>query len=228
MRALIWKEFRLCWPILLVGCVLLAAPYSILLIDNEYRSHESYIVEVILAAALASTAVAMLTLTLLGGHAIAGERVDHSVEFLAYLPVSRWGNMISKLVWPAVMPLLVIGVNATVVYLTVSNSAVPELRVDSTNWLVIVEPIAVVWALGFSVAWLASSVLRSPTFAVACGLMSPILVGYVVYKFLWTFFVSGLRSGDVSVNVTFVWVGLTVASVCFVAGCFHYLRRVEP
>jgi ABC-type transport system involved in multi-copper enzyme maturation permease subunit len=170
----------------------------------------------------------MLTLTLLGGHAIAGERVDRSVEFLAYLPVSRWSNMISKLVWPAVMPLLVIGVNATVVYLTVSNTAVPDQRLDSTELLEIVEPIAVVWALGFSVAWLASSVLRSPTFAVACGLMSPIVVGYVLYKFLWTFFVSSLRSDDVSFNVTFVWVGLTVASICFVAGCFHYLLRVEP
>ena len=180
------------------------------------------------SAALASTAVAILTLTLLGGHAIAGERVDRSVEFLAYLPVSRWSNMISKLVWPAVTPLLVIGVNAAVVYLTVSNSAVSDQGLVSNRFLEIVEQVVVVWALGFSVAWLASSALRSPTFAVACGLMSPVVVGYVLYKFLLTFFNSGLRSGDVSANVTFFWVGLTVASICFVAGCVHYLLRVEP
>ena len=157
MRALIWKEFRLCWPILLVGCVLLVAPYSILLIDNEYRNHEAYIVEMMCSAALASTAVAILTLTLLGGHAIAGERVDRSVEFLAYLPVSRWSNMISKLVWPAVTPLLVIGVNAAVVYLTVSNSAVSDQGLVSNRFLEIVEQVVVVWALGFSVAGVVSA-----------------------------------------------------------------------
>lgn len=232
MRALIWKEFRLCWPILLVGCVLLVAPYSILLGDSPGRNHESYVVDITFAAALASMAVAMLTVTLMSGYAIAGERNDRSVEFLAYLPVSRWSNMISKLVWPLVMALFVIGVNATVVYgILVRTSsgaayqftwAAHQLNRDFITSLVFM------WSLGFSIAWLGSAVLRSPTFAVAGGMLGTLLTALAVHKVVYSLLAPQVRAGEFDPRLAYVSVAIILASASFVAGCYLYLRRVEP
>ena len=86
MKSLLWKEFRLCWPILLVGAGLLTAPYLIPLLGKSL----GYSVRVDWpGAAVFSLALSILTLTLFGGSAIACERADRSAEFLAYQPIPR-------------------------------------------------------------------------------------------------------------------------------------------
>jgi ABC-type transport system involved in multi-copper enzyme maturation permease subunit len=208
--------------------VLLAAPYSILLIDNEFRKHESYIVEMAFVAAVASEAVAVLTLTLLGGHAIAGERDDRSVEFLAYLPVSRWSNMISKLVWPLVMALLVIGVNIAVVYLMVKNSKLAADQYSRIGLQALITPVAFMWSLGFSTAWLGSAVLRSPAFAVVGSILASVsilLATMLIVKFVPA---TQVRYPDQVIWSILAVVVPLIACSCFFAGCRIYLRRVEP
>ena len=101
MKWLLWREYRLNRLLLMTGATLLLLPYAIALFDlgwdawwgssqspraeNAARRFE--------VAAFFSIVISQLTLALLGGNAIAGERADRSAEFLAYLPVSRWRRL---------------------------------------------------------------------------------------------------------------------------------------
>lgn len=220
MRALIWKEFRLCWPILLLGGILLAFPYAVFLGQDGHHWRSGFHADSVIDSCVGSVFIAMFTLAVLGGNAVAGERNDRSAEFLACLPVSRAKNLASKLMWPVITMVSIIGVNACVLYsLNVTIEDFTMFRVGAS--LVIA---ATICCLSFSAAWMCSSCFRSPTFAVAGGLVSPLLL-IVILGGVWKVF---FGSGAGPSNIVFVRVGLTVAGIFFAAGCFHYLRRVEP
>jgi ABC-type transport system involved in multi-copper enzyme maturation permease subunit len=223
MRALIWKEFRLCWPILLMGVVLLALPYTLLASLENSSTHG--LARRVPECATMGFYLTILTMVVLGGNAIAGERNDRSVEFLAYLPVSRLENLVSKIVWPLATVVVIIGVNAAIVFSTWSESAGDFSRLISAENVTVALTLN---SLGFSVAWLCSSLLRSPTFAVASGLLSLPIFGGGYYRLAAMFFERQLRSGALSPTLSFTCMGLTLAIVCFLMGCWHYLRRVEP
>ena len=69
-----------------------------------------------IATAVLSTAASILTLTLLGGYAIACERADRSAEFLAYQPIPRSKILASKLVWPIAAAVVIWSVNLCVLF----------------------------------------------------------------------------------------------------------------
>lgn len=230
MRALIWKEFRLCWPILLVGLALLALPYVLLWSFGELDKAPAYVAKTCSSAAVASLVFQVLTLALLGGNAIAGERNDRSAEFLAYLPVSRAKNLVSKLVWPVVAVVLAIGVTAAMVSVAVvlGGFTFDDFLNTSAKENGTFLAIAIVGCLCFSVAWLGSAWLRSPTFAVAGGLLAPVIVNFAT-----ALIVKVVPPPQVRYPDQFVWIILaivvpSIACICFFAGCYHYLRRVEP
>lgn len=221
MKSLLWKEFRLCWPILLVGAGLLTAPYLIPLLGKSL----GYSVRVDWpGAAVFSLALSILTLTLFGGSAIACERADRSAEFLAYQPIPRGKILASKLVWPIAAAVVIWGVNLCVLF---ACGELPERRAaDAYATLGLSLTIGLVC---FSVAWFVSSLQDSPTYAVGCGVVAPIAI--------WLCFglVNWLTGGKVPSNgvysgylAVYFAVILAVGIASFISGCWYYLHRVEP
>ena len=93
MKWLIWKEYRLNRLILILGALLLIAPYAVFAVafwrDHGLDVSWKFVHALVRDASPLSMVLSQFTLCLLGGHAIACERADRSAEFLAYLPVSR-------------------------------------------------------------------------------------------------------------------------------------------
>ena len=98
MRALLWKDFRVNRPILIIGVVLWLVPY-VFLLANEVASKgvlSSRYSRVVYHGAQSSIVWSILIVALLGGNVIARERVTRSAAFIAYLPPSRLAVLISK------------------------------------------------------------------------------------------------------------------------------------
>ena len=99
MNWLLWREYRLNRPILIVGAFLLLLPHVIVAIllwrgvqiPAENQPHP------FCGTAFYSIAISQLTVLILGANAIAGERADRSAEYMVYLPVSRSRRLLAKL-----------------------------------------------------------------------------------------------------------------------------------
>ncbi len=222
MKSLIWKEFRLCWPILLVGAGLLMAPYVIRLTGSLFLENHEEVDWISLAAF--STAASILTLTLLGGYAIACERADRSAEFLAYQPIPRSMILASKLVWPIAAAVVIWSVNLCVLFVCHEPAGKPTEGV--TVLLGVPAAIALVC---FSVAWFVSSLQDSPTYAVGAGIMTPVAIGLCFSAVNWlTRDRLEQMLSDEGFVAAYIAVVLAVAMASFVGGCWYYLQRVEP
>ena len=132
--------------------------------------------EFFLVSSLYSLALLQLAFALLGGNSIAGERIDRSAEFLAYLPVSRGRLLASKLlVALAAVPLVWL---PNLVVLAIVWRFTP-LASDPREFYIfqwVLGTIAITGLTFFCVAWLFSCMLQSPTFSVCAGLIVPLLV----------------------------------------------------
>jgi len=81
----------------------------------------------------------------------------------------------------------------------------------------------------FSVAWLFSSILSSPTFATVAGIVAPLLIwsiilytAYLIHGDQWR-----PETGKIFI-ISYIVISLIVAPVSFGIGTWLYLRRVEP
>ncbi len=220
MRWLIWKEFRLHWPILAFAALLLVVPYVMLLYGPVGDSMDAG-----RGATAISIVLSYFTTALLGGHAIACERADHSSEFLAYAPVSRKTIVISKLFLPAATVLVIWAVNlAILVFLT--TLAKSPVRTHTPNLLLMVSLLACAGFFAFSVAWLVSALQNSPTFAIAAGLAVPWATAALLFFAGWLI---GYDHVPEWVGmVVFAGLAIFIGTASFVGGTWYYLRRVEP
>ena len=193
MKWLIWKEYRLNRLILIVGAVLLLLPYAHSPrccsggsgdVGAEPRPHGAW--RCLLAAILAWL-LSELTVALLGGNVIAGERADRSAEFLGYLPISRTKALASKLTL-SLLTIAVIWVPnlAVLLWAFVGLREVTQVRVNF-DVAQMVFFAAVTGAVLFSVSWLLSSILESPTFSVSSGVITPALIFMTIMFSCWMF-----------------------------------------
>ena len=226
MKWLVWKEYRANRLVLIVGAALALAPYLILLglLWGPLRRGAAELSWLLACAAVYSAGISQLTLALLGGNVIAGERADRSAEFLAYLPISRARALAAKLTLVASTAALIWIPNLLIAWL--ASACIPEkMRSLYTVELIgrAIPHAAITGAVFFSVAWLLSSILESPTFSVCGGLITPVLIMSAVYMVCWPFGIPEDVLGS-------WWLGisLVLAPACFVAGTAYYLRRVEP
>lgn len=228
MKWLFWREYRLNRPILIFGAVLLLLPYAFALIVLRWASKVGEdIPELLLNAGIFSLALSQLTVALLGGNAIAGERADRSAEFMAYLPVPRGSRLIGKLSLAAVTALVTWGVNLLVA--AVLLSLAPDLRrlPDLSDINLIWAFVAVTGLTFYCVGWLISSFQSSATFAVGGGLVTPLVVFMLWAAVAW---LSELRpeTFDQFIGTGYPVSCILIAAVCFPTGAWYFLRRVEP
>lgn len=229
MTWLVWKEYRLNRLILGVGAALLVLPHLVSLILVWYEAGHplmegmSRLSQNLAYSAGYSLVLSQLTLCLLGGYTIACERVDRSAEFLAYLPLSRSRIMAGKIVLPLLAFALIWGLNLLILKVTIPGAwlSVAEFR----EWaLVVLGGLAITGLVFFCSGWLLSSALESPTFAIAGGLMTPVIVVTGIQTVAWLF----EFPSDEFVGPWYRYICLGLAPACFVAGTWYYLRRVEP
>ena len=164
-----------------------------------------------------------LAFALLGGNSIAGERIDRSAEFLAYLPVSRGRILTSKLlVALAAVPLVWLPNLAVLViaWPFSTNISPPAFYIAVT-----LGTIAITGLTFFCVAWLFSCMLQSPTFSVCAGLIVPLLV---VTGIVWVIYLLGLPHRDDVVLGCYWGLCLVISAASFSTGTLYYLHRVEP
>jgi ABC-type transport system involved in multi-copper enzyme maturation permease subunit len=171
--------------------------------------------------------LSQLIISVVAGNAFAGERVDRSAEFLMSLPISRSRILVSKLLFSLAIIAVIWLTNATVILCLTG----PPAEWGSTSWSEILEilgGIAIVTSAFFCVAWFLSSFLSSPTFAVAGGLLTPLLLltGIVFVGYLLD--VESLPQFDMFFAFAFFGTLLVLGPICFGVGTWYYLRRVEP
>jgi ABC-type transport system involved in multi-copper enzyme maturation permease subunit len=233
MNWLIWREYRLNRLILMAGLGLLLLPYAMSLVALAWAKYPPKALEAFGGAALYSVGLTQLTLVLLGGNAIAGERNDRSAQFVAYLPLSRPRRLAAKLMVTAATVIVLWGVNLLV--LLIASGANLDLDLDTDPKLCnLVQTVlgysALMGLVSFGVAWLISSLQSSPTFAVCGGLIAPLVIVMGLHGAVWGL---GLATYPGSTFDEFVETGYSticamVAVVCFSIGTWYYLRRVEP
>lgn len=219
MNWLIWREYRLNRLILMVGLGLLVLPYVIVLSVIWWTEESPPVFEVIGCTAVYSVVFIQLTAALLGGYAIAGERNDRSAQFVAYLPVSRMRRLTAKLSVILTATVVLWGVDLLVFF-----GLAPELGLsDYSSIQNILGHSAVAGLAFFGVAWLISSLQSSPSFAVAGGLITPLVL--IAIRHIGE---PPTPSQEQFQRIAYFAICSIVAVVCFSIGTWYYLRRVEP
>jgi ABC-type transport system involved in multi-copper enzyme maturation permease subunit len=227
MKWLLWKEYRVQRLVLIVGAVLLVLPYLFVLglfrLSPEAGSLAAWCMGLLVAAAY-SVGISQLTMALLGGNAIAGERADRSAEFVAYLPLTRARILAAKLTVALLAVAAIWLPNLLIVGLT--SMGLGDL-VGKSFFIQLVGRVAAGTAatglILFCVGWCLSSMLQSPTFAVCGGLFAPVLIITTILLVGWP-----LEMPEEAVHPWYLGSSFVLAPVCFVAGTWYYLRRVEP
>jgi hypothetical protein len=228
MKALLWKDYHVNRVVLGVGAAVLALPYVLFGAASlwqrwRYGGPDPWPL-VLVTAGVFSLGLSLLTLALLAGNAIAGERADRSAEFLAYLPVSRQRILLSKALLALAASLLVWVVNLAVLYGVdpfLDALPGPDGTLKRNEALPYLAAMAV---LAFGLAWCTSSLLSSPAISACLGIALPIvlLVTFTVFQsayskqseFVW----------DRQYETTCIVLGI----VGFTVGTCSYLRRIEP
>jgi ABC-type transport system involved in multi-copper enzyme maturation permease subunit len=221
MNWLLWREYRLNRWILAAGAVLIVVPYVIAAIF-ESDQYEFFFFGVWVSSA----GSAYLTISLLAGNAIAGERSDRSAEFVAYLPLQRWRVLASKLILALITFAVIWGVslwgfNHVRMPAEMAHNIDPHAQV--INMLVI-----------YCMGWLFTSFVSSVTYASVCGLVAGLFLAASCQAgaIFWTYgeFVSPLLDSDVH-EIATTWsamICVPIAIFCFAMGTWNYLSRVEP
>lgn len=228
MKTLLWKDYRVNRQVLIVGLVLLIAPHllsiGIMLRDtglhNAARGNPQPRIlwsPACLWGASCSVMLSLLTVALLGGNVIAGERVDRSAEFLAYLPPSRRAIIASKALLTALACLAMWGLNLPIM-LVASPDGVTMATLEK-----LAAPLAGTTLLLLGVSWMCSSFLSRPAIAACIGIAATVSVAATTARMatVWQLDKQQAIRG-------YAWIALILGLLCFAVGTLYYIRRVEP
>lgn len=188
MIALLRKDWHVNRAVLLATAVGFVLPYFISTFFNLmslWRNSDYMPWSLLLAfSGLWSLGISFGTITFLAGNAIAGERADRSAEFFAYLPVRRRDALLSRIVVVLTPALLVWLINLAIVFSMPwfgEQHSPPDARAFAELRDRAVAIFALITVLAFGVAWLCTSVLRSPAIAASLGLLAPGILFVVLY-----------------------------------------------
>ncbi len=229
MKALLWKDYRLNRMILILGAVLIAGPYVVVILQQWCRPRHTWSplvwADLLGAACQVSLGLSLVTVAILGCNAFAGERADRSAEFLAYLPPSRRAILMSKAVLSLVAIAAIWGIN-----LAVARGVIPALLGDGSppfNAMPLSKALAVSAAVGtimFGMGWGASAFLESTAIAAGVAFFAP---AAVAMAFIGSQHWFGWPTQE-EFGHCYSVVCVAMGTVGFGVGTVHYLRRVEP
>lgn len=215
MNSLLWREYRLNRWILVFCIAAILLSYLLGFLLNHYAFADGDEI-----GGAATLMWSVLTVALLAGNAIAGERADRSAEFVAYLPLRRTSTLASKVLLHVFAIAVLLAVNVGMLRQDVVSG---EPDTESAIWVGI--GLFVFGLLVYSVSWLVSSLQSSPALATMIGLATPGLIGVCLLSVDERTDMPGFAS---TFAFRFAMIGLPIAIVCFSIGTWWYLRRIEP
>jgi ABC-type transport system involved in multi-copper enzyme maturation permease subunit len=229
MNWLLWKDYRVNRQVLFVGLLFVLVPHTVGLYATCREAIRGRLVEGqwernLTGSSAFSFVFSQLTIALLGGNLIAGERVDRSAEFQASLPLSRKRILAGKLLL-ALIVTAVIWLNVLIGYglLWRLGLLAGEHRGQEIG---IFLNVVITGMVFFCVAWFFSSLTASPALAVCGGLFTPVLIVGGIYFIGYLFGV--VAEVDKIAEPCYRTICLILAPLCFIIGTWYYLRRVEP
>ena len=231
MRWLLWKDYRHNRLVVFTALALLLAPHLVALYAI-CRAKFLGLADVsewprsLAMSSMASLIICQLAFALIGGNAIAGERVNRSSEFLFSLPITRRRLLASKLLLALGIAAFIWSIDASILWYGVKTARSSGIRLGENRLFdQMLTDVAVTGLTFFCVAWFLSSFLSSPAYAACAGLVAPLFVAggisFVDRQF-------ELHIDDTTAELWWRGICLTLAPPCFVVGTWHYLRRVEP
>jgi ABC-type transport system involved in multi-copper enzyme maturation permease subunit len=237
MNWLLWKEYRHNRLLVIVGLVLLIAPHVFGIgytISMTLIAHHRGVTPEALAqtkapiwalslglASLYSIGIAQVALALIGGNAIAGERIDRSAEFQASLPIPRKRIFAGKILFALLSALTIWLPNVALIGTVMGVLWEPHSDVIGLSHGLI--GLAIIGITFYGVAWMVSSMIASPIFASCAGLITPWILGSAC---VFTAHLFDARLDDV--GYWMLGLCLFASPICFGIGTWLYLRRVEP
>ncbi len=233
MNWLFWKEYRQNLVIVIALLLMLGVPHLFGLFgmwDEWHRGswqrlHEMWR-QILAVSSLFSLMLSQVALAVIGGNAIAGERADRSAEFQAYLPLTREKILAAKLLLVLAIVAMIWLIDPLIVWGIVASSVNHPPVADVAPVMIIV---AITGLVFFCVAWFFSTFLRSPTFSVVAGLMTPAIIASLIWYGFYLAQGNQWRPGtDLIFQICYVCISLAVALPSFGFGTWLYLRRVEP
>lgn len=227
MLALLRKDCRVNRMVLILGLMILAGPLLFGVLMNLYGLARYGVLgwpwpNLIVTTGVVSVSLSLLTITMLGGNAVAGERMDRSAEFLAYLPPSRGQVIASKAVLAVGVSIFIWLVHLAIVYglAPLAGEISEDLMRHRDN---VLPQLALIGVVMFGAAWFGSTLLDSPAIATGIGFAGPWLVLGVLAL---ARYVLGYEDPGPGSWGTVLGLGLGIG--CFIAGIAYYVRRVEP
>ena len=144
MNSLLWREYRLNRWILVFCAAAILVSYLLGFLLNHYALDDGDDI-----GAAATFMLSLLTVALLAGNAIAGERADRSAEFIAYLPLRRSSTLASKLFLHLIAIVVLSAVNLWVLKQGVVSG---EADAESAIWVGIGLFVSACWFIA-SAGW---------------------------------------------------------------------------
>ena len=225
MRQLIWKDYRLTRPVLIVAVAVFGAIYGLgaameIQASWPYPPPAAGWGNMLVAYGTIALYMTFVVTALLGGHAIACERADRSAHFLAYLPPTKLMIVSSKLIVACAATAVMFGW-----VLLTARVIAPRLGADGTDFAGAITPgaAAMTSALTFGVGWLASAKFESALVPIILAIASPVVVTLVLLTLAR---VLGIPSFEMAGRAGRTCLGLGV--IAFAAGTWVYFKRVEP
>jgi len=241
MKWLLWKDYRHNRLIVLAALVILLVPYLIglgVICGGRWVKTCQAVYwtppwkQIIAVAGGYSLAISQLSLALIGGNAISGERVDRSAEFLYSLPIARRRLLASKLLLALAVSAVGWLVNGAVLGCLIAMYMPHVMNLEICNLTIFMGAmtIAITGLTFFCVAWFLSSYVKSPAFDVCGGFITPFLVLSSLSLVGWLLKIAGLSENAFEEGGEYWYLGICLALslVSFAIGTWHYLRRVEP
>jgi ABC-type transport system involved in multi-copper enzyme maturation permease subunit len=229
MRWLLWKDYRNNRLVVIAALCFLLVPH-LLALSFSWRGVSDgpdarlRWAEIFFASSLYGFCIAQVVIALVGGNAIAGERVDRSAEFLASLPIPRGRILVSKLLL-AVAIIAVIWLTDGLALWYTMKLLYQHRGIDYAAALSWLATAAITAMTFFCVAWCLSAFLSSAVIAVCGGLVAPLIA---ISTPMFIAYLLGSPMQDFDPVPWFRGICLTLAPICFGLGTWHYLRRVEP
>jgi ABC-type transport system involved in multi-copper enzyme maturation permease subunit len=217
MSWLIWREYRLNRWILVSGGMLVLLPLVIAGALGYGRSVD------FIGPWILSSVFGYMTVALLAGHAVAGERADRSAEFVAYLPLARWQRIASKLI--------LFLITFAVIWSVVVWGATQVVMPVQLAHLVDVRGFVIASLMIYGMGWLFTSFLSSATYASVFGLSAPVffLAGLAIVADAFGVLPGEMQNKDSHETLILLSgvFGLPVAAVSFAVGTWNYVRRSD-
>ncbi len=230
LTALVRKDLRLCRLPLIAGLLLLLVPFGIsaLIISGmpqwQEASRASAWAMLLGTGSYFSVMCSQATVAMLSGNLIAAERADRSAEFLAYLPPSRWQIMGSKLAVLFGCVLAIWAVNLGVGLWATWLAGDAETARAITTGLASRGRLAAIGIASLGGGWWASARLETTGPPVALAFASPLLVLAVLQlaQYMWGW------PAPADFGLMYTAGCVLFGGAAFLAGCIHFLRRIEP